>query len=314
MTAQTSPQIAAASKALAGNHGFSLISDEKLLALYAALLHGRMIEEQQRSGSGGNRGSKCGAGCGHEAPVVATCIDLHREDTLVAPPDTLIHAFVKGAPLESIAAWLAPSSSADAEGAQSRRSPGSLDSASLASWNVVSPASPEAVAVLNAGISAALTHKIADDDKIVVVFFAGDAEDPDSREALHFTLEQQLPMLLVLHATTPQSNHRGTGKSSQNAAVVPLRRIASFGIPCLPVDGADMVAIYRAASESIARIRQGRGPTLLECIDVADGLDPIAKMEAYLDRKGLFQPIFKELTQATFTAALAAAGQVSPWT
>jgi pyruvate dehydrogenase E1 component alpha subunit len=55
------------------------------------------------------------------------------------------------------------------------------------------------------------------------------------------------------------------------------------------VDGNDVVAVYRVATESIAHARKGNGPTLIECmIERSKAHDPIRKMERYLKRKGLF--------------------------
>jgi TPP-dependent pyruvate/acetoin dehydrogenase alpha subunit len=87
-------------------------------------------------------------------------------------------------------------------------------------------------------------------------------------------------------------------------------------VPAISVDGNDAVAIYRVASESISRARQGRGPTLIDCqsfrifgssrvplpkanpssgngrsVVIPAGMndDPITNMEQYLSRKGLFR-------------------------
>ena len=41
-------------------------------------------------------------------------------------------------------------------------------------------------------------------------------------------------------------------------------RAAGFGMPGVIVDGFDFFAVHEAASEAIARARDGGGPTLLE--------------------------------------------------
>lgn len=45
----------------------------------------------------------------------------------------------------------------------------------------------------------------------------------------------------------------------------PASRAAAYGLPGVDVDGNDVVAVHRAAGEAVARAREGRGPTLLEC-------------------------------------------------
>jgi pyruvate dehydrogenase E1 component alpha subunit len=42
-------------------------------------------------------------------------------------------------------------------------------------------------------------------------------------------------------------------------------RAGSYGVPGVAVDGNDVMAVYEAAKEGIARARKGLGPTLIEC-------------------------------------------------
>jgi pyruvate dehydrogenase E1 component alpha subunit len=42
-------------------------------------------------------------------------------------------------------------------------------------------------------------------------------------------------------------------------------RASGYGMPGVVVDGMDVMAVYEAAGEAIARARRGEGPTLLEC-------------------------------------------------
>ncbi len=42
-------------------------------------------------------------------------------------------------------------------------------------------------------------------------------------------------------------------------------RAAGYGMPGVVVDGMDVIAVYEAGGEAIARARKGQGPTLLEC-------------------------------------------------
>jgi pyruvate dehydrogenase E1 component alpha subunit len=73
------------------------------------------------------------------------------------------------------------------------------------------------------------------------------------------------------------------------------------------VDGNDVVAVYRVATEAIVHARKGNGPTLIECrFDRSEAHDPILKMEAYLLRKGLFSEELKIEATAGFTSELAA--------
>ena len=79
-------------------------------------------------------------------------------------------------------------------------------------------------------------------------------------------------------------------------------------LPVIPVEGSDVVAVYRVATESITRARAGRGPTRIDCLRFSpDGIvrdqdsdDSILKMEQYLTRKELFCPHWKKEVVASF--------------
>jgi pyruvate dehydrogenase E1 component alpha subunit len=297
MPAKTTPQTTdAASKALAGNHGFSLISDEKLLALYAALLRCRSLEERVGELRRQQNWPRHHDIPGQEASVVAATIDLHAEDTVIAPPRCLIHAFMKGVPLDRILAVF----KASAIRPKQSHPPVDVQGDRLAPWNHLSPASSHGAAQLNLANYAALLHKVRDDGKIAVAFSRWDSTDASGAEALRFASAQQLPILFVLRNAKPGKASPPL-KGGQSATLAWALLKCDF--PHIPVDGSDVVAVYRVASESIARIRQGRGPTLIECVDLpaVHSADPIATMETYLSRKGLFRPEFKAATLTEFS-------------
>jgi TPP-dependent pyruvate/acetoin dehydrogenase alpha subunit len=277
MTAKTKAHSAAA-KALAGNHGFSLISDQKLLDLYTFMLKIRLLTERMQPSSG--------SALGLEATAVGVAIDLLAEDTLLLAPRQSPFALLKSAPLERILEL------------QQKLHCGQADSATsaLAQWNVLTPSASNA-ALLNTALGVALANKIRDNDRIAVAIASADsAQDGSIEEAMTFASLQELPILFILqHEPTAQAGSL-------------LANVKDCGFPIIPVDGDDVVAIYRVATESIARIRQGRGPTLIECLACpateAQGNDPIVKMERYLSRKGLFREEIKSELLNTFGAAL----------
>ena len=42
-------------------------------------------------------------------------------------------------------------------------------------------------------------------------------------------------------------------------------RAAAYGIPGVTVDGNDVLAVYEAVGEAVARARRGEGPSIVEC-------------------------------------------------
>jgi TPP-dependent pyruvate/acetoin dehydrogenase alpha subunit len=79
-------------------------------------------------------------------------------------------------------------------------------------------------------------------------------------------------------------------KGHKRAGVVELSgKTTRWGVPGIPVDAGDAVALYRVAQESLGRTRGGDGPVLIECVDYrAEGkaktatADPLVSMKEFL--------------------------------
>jgi TPP-dependent pyruvate/acetoin dehydrogenase alpha subunit len=129
-------------------------------------------------------------------------------------------------------------------------------------------------AQLNLATSTALTNQNSHNNSIVVAYLNSRATSPSSyRAAFRVAGAQKLPILFVC-----QANKEATIEAEK------------CQFPSITVDGNDVVAVYRVATETILHARKGSGPTLIEYrLDCAEALDPILHMEAYLKRKGLFR-------------------------
>jgi pyruvate dehydrogenase E1 component alpha subunit len=283
------------------NEPFSLIPNQKLLALYALMLKSRLLAERQIS-LGKERDFE--QTLGHEASVAGVAIDLNPEDVVLTSPRSLLPGFIKGVPLDSLF-------------------PG-VRLQDLPAWNVLARTSGVAD-LLHRATRVALDGKVRSIEQIVTVFCEDDAHNDESwQETLTFAGERNLPILFVsLEAAGSDRSVRANGRIKDKA----------FGVPAITVDGNDAVAVYRVASESISRARLGRGPTLIDCrcfrlagstreklntgnlsgsaswkeADAATGDDPIANMERYLSRKGLFSADDKQSVSVAVAGELDAA-------
>jgi TPP-dependent pyruvate/acetoin dehydrogenase alpha subunit len=221
------------------NDGFSLISNQKLLALYAAMIEYRGVAERERNHPQKSRSSlRIYSIQGHEAAVVGVAVDLRSGDT-IAP-----------------ALWPHP-----------------------------------ALKAINPSVSFASSISIAsrsslakkDHHNVTVLFSSNQSSSrPSWQRALSRAATQNLPLLFVsfnrpLNANQPIENPQIAEKRS------------SYAFPSIAVDGNDVVAVYRVASEAIAHARKGHGPTLIDCLVLSPG-DPIHNMMKYLIRKGLAPP------------------------
>jgi TPP-dependent pyruvate/acetoin dehydrogenase alpha subunit len=131
---------------------------------------------------------------------------------------------------------------------------------------------------------------------IVVAFFDSKGTNNAAwSKALSASMLEALPILFVL-------NGRETERSSDEIEklVAPLSsKKKKLFFPVIPVDGKDVVAVYRVAFESGARVREGGGPALIFCnMDDLQGKqsgarDPIDLMESYLTAKGLYKRVWK---------------------
>lgn len=81
-----------------------------------------------------------------------------------------------------------------------------------------------------------------------------------SHEGFAFAAAQRLPMVVVLE----HNRWSFSTRSSAQAAVESWSDVAkAYGVPAIGVDGNDVLAVYDAAVESVARARGGGGPTIL---------------------------------------------------
>jgi TPP-dependent pyruvate/acetoin dehydrogenase alpha subunit len=274
-----------------------LISRKKLIELYAAMVKCRMLAERAKLLV--QQGKLVGAfdlPVGQEAEIAGVTADLLPGDTLYATRGAMIPALIKGIPFKPMFSSLATNGKTGVHSATKRNGRG----AGLSS-----------AASLTAACNAAKAHKATKNGK-VAVFFCEEQIDPDPwRTKLSYASQRNLPILFVFRQGAKISilENRIANANKPEA-------LAS-GIPVITVQGNDVVAVYRVASESIARARQRRGPTLIECTGsfdlrspdaannercVAD--DPILAMEIFLAGKGIYNAKLKRQVEGKFSFEL----------
>jgi TPP-dependent pyruvate/acetoin dehydrogenase alpha subunit len=157
---------------------------------------------------------------------------------------------------------------------------------------------------LFAGIGAALLLKRAGGKSVAVIFVkCREASNRVLRRAFTLAAERELPVIVVALAKVGS----GEGKSGVN-------KIAHrCGVPGIAVDGADAIALYRVAQESLERVRGGGGPVLIECVPFhVQGKrrvtpDPVAQMYEYLLQRRISTVAWMNGVKKRFEARLAVA-------
>jgi TPP-dependent pyruvate/acetoin dehydrogenase alpha subunit len=155
-----------------------------------------------------------------------------------------------------------------------------ISSSNLLNNTVAQRAVVEADSVVTLATGAALLHRVQAKGNLALAFV--DANDiARNHQFLRAAHLQSLPIIYVqVERDLPKTTRRRTEITS------------------IPVDKADVVAIYRVASESIDKARRGAGPTLIQCVPFSlkkasstnhHAQDPIRYMEYYLRKKNLWR-------------------------
>ncbi|HET9069092.1 MAG TPA: thiamine pyrophosphate-dependent enzyme [Amaricoccus sp.] len=99
-------------------------------------------------------------------------------------------------------------------------------------------------------------------DDIAVAFFGdGAANHGAFHEGLNFAAVQRAPAVFVC-----ENNLYATATPLRTVTLNPeiATRAAAYGMPGVAVDGNDVLAVWTATREAVARARRGDGPTLIE--------------------------------------------------
>jgi TPP-dependent pyruvate/acetoin dehydrogenase alpha subunit len=109
---------------------------------------------------------------------------------------------------------------------------------------------------------AAFALKYQKTDRIAIVFFGDGASNQGTfHESLNIASLWKLPILFVCENNLYGMSNP-TAKSCASGTIAP--RAAAYAMPGAAHDGFDVQTVYDAASQAIARIREGGGPELLE--------------------------------------------------
>jgi pyruvate dehydrogenase E1 component alpha subunit len=150
--------------------------------------------------------------------------------------------------------------------------------------------------------------KMRGEKKLAITYFGdGATSEGDVHEALNFAAVFQTPTIFFC-----QNNQWAISvprESQMNNETVAQRAIG-YDIPCMQVDGNDLIAVYKVTRDAAKRAKSGGGPTFIEAVTyrLADhttaddarryrdpkeveawvGKDPIIRLRKYLTAKGLW--------------------------
>ncbi len=284
------------------------LSTGELKRLYRAMLLGRRLDERmvrlQRQGRIGTFAPIKG----QEASQLGTVSCLRPSDWMVPSFRETAAMIWRGWPIEKLLLLFA----GYLEGGQP-----APDQHDLPITIPVATQVPHAV-----GLAYAAQYR--GDDAVVMTFFGdGATSEGDFHEALNFAGVWHVPVVFVC-------------QNNQWAISVPLKKqthsrtiaekALAYGFPGLQVDGNDILAVYAAGREAVARARAGDGPTLIECVTYRLGVhttaddptkyrsaeevaewerkDPLTRFGTYLQKRNLLEEGLEAQVDAEIAEAI----------
>lgn len=152
----------------------------------------------------------------------------------------------------------------------------------------------------------ALGRRLDGADDVTIAYFGdGSTSEGDFHEGANLAGVWRLPLVLFC-----QNNGWAISvPTAEQTAGEIWARADGYGFPGVRVDGNDVLAVYRATRDAVARARAGEGPTLIEAltyrigahstaddpsryradadVERARAFDPIVRFRAWLDAEGV---------------------------
>ncbi|WP_437956991.1 thiamine pyrophosphate-dependent enzyme [Sorangium sp. So ce119] len=296
------------------------LADALLLRAFREIKRLRLLDARmlllQRQG----RVGFYGACTGQEATPIAAALALEPGDWVFPALRESVMMLVRGFPLRTYVAQVFGNAGDLLKG---RQMPSHMSGRRVnqVSWSsCIGPQIPQAV-------GAAWAAKLRRDSTVVVGFMGdGATSEPDFHSAMNFAAVFRVPCVMIC-----QNNHWAISVPTERQTA--SRTIAikgrAYGVPSMRVDGNDVIAVYRAVSEAVARARSGGGPTFIEALTYRVGAhsssddpsryrsqeevdrwtqrDPLLRLGRHLAARGLLDDAAEAALEAELNAEIAAA-------
>ena len=250
-------------------HENPLVPNAKLRQMFVAMAEARALDEHIAAlEKKAKTRRKLDSTRGQEACRVSTAIDLGPGDLVSDSQVGVAMELIAGAKVASLLEQVKQIHSG--KKAKRTKTPGT--SGRLLPWI------DDAEERLRMAMGAALSFKVLGRPNVVVAYVRSSGVAKGAwRRILELAAKLELPIIFVVLPKT-KGEKRGAGDLHT--------RTARWGVPGIPVDAGDAVAVYRVAQESFGRTRGGDGPVLIECLEYRTGggetIDPVEQMKEFL--------------------------------
>jgi pyruvate dehydrogenase E1 component alpha subunit len=194
---------------------------------------------------------------GQEAQVVGATMALGDNDYMTGNHRSHGHPIGKGSPLGPLMAELQGKAAGLCQGKGGSLHLADFNVGSLGESGIVGSSIPIAM-------GAALSSKVLGRDSVALAFFGdGAANQGVLYESMNMSGVWNLPVIFLC-----ENNQYALSTPAHTVTSgVIAERAAGFGIPGIRVeDGQDVLAVFEAVSEAVARARRGEGPSLIEVV------------------------------------------------
>jgi len=271
-----------------------LLPHKKLTEMYVSMLECRMLERRAASLLRG-RARAWRPFAGREATLIGVAHNLLPQDRVsVAGADPVVR-FLRGEAPGRLLQSLRKSKTKNAQAVGD-------------AGDGVLPRVDDVTARLAMAAGVALAGKAAKETVVIAYLDAAETRE-EWTGAIETAGRLKLPMVFMCQDAGRATAERRSTLAAKKMRDADWKRVgaaaARLRVPVIPVDGQDLIAMYRAAQEAIGRARMGIGPTVIWCSQwqlgrLAEAADSLAEFESYLTKRRLFTPQGKRRIAAAF--------------
>lgn len=230
---------------------------EDLRSMYEWMVRVRIFDSRMTSLQRQGRISFFVPSLGEEAAQIGTAFALREEDWAFPAYREQGVALYRGYPLEAMLCQMLGNREDLLKGRQMPNHFGSPR------YRFACASSPVGTQIPHA-VGAAWTARLKRESSVSVVYFGdGATSTGDFHAGMNFAAVQQLPVVFFC-------KNNGWAISLPRAKQTRVEHLADkaagYGMPGIRVDGNDVLAVYKAASEAIEWARSGSGPVMVELI------------------------------------------------
>lgn len=192
---------------------------------------------------------------GMEASPVGSIAALRDDDLIIHHHRGHGHTIAKGADITLMMAEFIGKETGYCRGRGGSMHIADINGGNLGATGIVGAGMPTAVGI-------ALALQMRRSDQVLLCFFGdGAANEGEFHESLNMASIWDLPVVFIC-----DNNQYGMSMPVERSMKVKhvAVRACAYDIPGVTVDGNDVLAVYHAVSEAVARARVGKGPSLIE--------------------------------------------------